>query len=108
MYKRLTEEVIPACEASMAGKVKFVWFNVPQPWHPQSPILHEASFAVKRLDPSKFNTFCGMLFNAQPQFVDKVMSLLVWWWEKIITVAFAGGLRQEPQAAHRRALYAWG
>ena len=77
MYKRLTEEggVIPALNDSetLKDKVSILWFNVPQPWHPQSPVLHEASFAVKRLDASKFNLFCGMLFNAQPQFVDKVV-----------------------------------
>lgn len=75
MYKRLADEggVIDAIEASpLKGKVKFVWFNLIQPWHPQSTMLHEASLAVKKLDATKFDAFCGLLFDRQPEFVDKV------------------------------------
>jgi len=74
MFKILAEQLIPALDADpdLAGKVQILWFNVPQPWHPQSGILHEASFAVKNLDASKFNEFSLKLFNAQSQFVDKV------------------------------------
>lgn len=51
-------------------KLRFVFRNVPQPWHPQSTLLHEASLAVGQLEPSKFWAFVKVLFDHQPEFFD--------------------------------------
>ena len=51
-----------------------VWFQmhqVPQPWHPQSTMTHEAALAVRKLSgEEKYFEFSGRLFNDQVEFFD--------------------------------------
>lgn len=54
--------------------VRFVVHQVPQPWHAQSTLVHEALFAVRRLLPSasdaRFLAFIVLLHERQTDFFD--------------------------------------
>jgi len=41
-----------------------------QPWHPSSTLIHEAGYAVQKVDPSKFYVFSAALFDQQKEFFD--------------------------------------
>ncbi|KAJ4372512.1 hypothetical protein N0V83_004286 [Neocucurbitaria cava] len=41
-----------------------------QPWHPSSTLVHEAGYAVQRVDASKFYAFSAALFEQQKDFFD--------------------------------------
>ncbi|EUC36663.1 hypothetical protein COCCADRAFT_87536 [Bipolaris zeicola 26-R-13] len=41
-----------------------------QPWHPSSTLVHEAAYAVQRVDSSKFYDFSEKLFEQQKDFFD--------------------------------------
>lgn len=60
-------------DPALAAKVEFVFHNVPQPWHPQSPVMHECMFAVALAvdhDPEKLKKYISAIFNAWPTFAD--------------------------------------
>lgn len=57
--------------AAASGKVQLVVHNVPQPWHCQSPLMHEVFFAVKALKPEALLAFVGALYASQEQFYDE-------------------------------------
>jgi protein-disulfide isomerase len=41
-----------------------------QPWHPSSTLVHEAGYAVQKVDSSKFYDFSEKLFDQQKDFFD--------------------------------------
>lgn len=41
-----------------------------QPWHPSSTLVHEAAYAVQRVDAGKFYDFSEKLFEQQKDFFD--------------------------------------
>ena len=41
-----------------------------QPWHPSSTLVHEAGYAVQKIDSSKFYDFSEKLFDQQKDFFD--------------------------------------
>jgi len=41
-----------------------------QPWHPSSTLVHEAAYAVQKVDSSKFYAFSEALFEQQKSFFD--------------------------------------
>ncbi|KAH7399567.1 thioredoxin-like protein [Pyrenochaeta sp. MPI-SDFR-AT-0127] len=41
-----------------------------QPWHPSSTLVHEAGYAVQKVDSSKFYEFSAALFDQQKDFFD--------------------------------------
>ncbi|KAH9879320.1 hypothetical protein J1614_002759 [Plenodomus biglobosus] len=41
-----------------------------QPWHPSSTLVHEAAYAVQKVDSSKFYPFSEKLFEQQKDFFD--------------------------------------
>lgn len=41
-----------------------------QPWHPSSTLVHEAGYAVQKLDSTKFYDFSAKLFAQQKDFFD--------------------------------------
>ena len=41
-----------------------------QPWHPSSTLVHEAAYAVQKLDNTKFYDFSNALFEQQKDFFD--------------------------------------
>mmetsp|Transcript_2566 Transcript_2566/g.7524 ORF Transcript_2566/g.7524 Transcript_2566/m.7524 type:complete len:224 (+) Transcript_2566:99-770(+) len=60
-------------DPSLASKVEFIFHNVPQPWHPQSPVMHECMFAVALAvdhDPEKLKKYIVAAFDAFPDFAD--------------------------------------
>jgi hypothetical protein len=58
----------------LSKHVEFIIHNVPQPWHPQSPMLSEALMAVSEMFPKNPNmilSFIQHIYQAWPQFTDK-------------------------------------
>jgi protein-disulfide isomerase len=41
-----------------------------QPWHPSSTLVHEAGYAVQKIDSTKFYDFSAKLFDQQKDFFD--------------------------------------
>mmetsp|Transcript_17470 Transcript_17470/g.49340 ORF Transcript_17470/g.49340 Transcript_17470/m.49340 type:complete len:221 (-) Transcript_17470:474-1136(-) len=55
------------------GKVEFVFHNLPQPWHPQSPSMHEGFFAyylATGKDSAKVIAYLNAFYKEQKQFED--------------------------------------
>lgn len=63
MFGVVYDQLCPQLEAARPGAVQFVVQNVPQPWHPQSSYMHEASFAAKHVAPDSFGAFCKGAFR---------------------------------------------
>jgi len=63
-----------ASVASAHSGVRFVVHQVPQPWHSQSTLVHEALLAARRLLPSaadaRFVAFLVLLHERQTDFFD--------------------------------------
>lgn len=70
MFAVVLDQLCPALEAEKPGQVQFVVQNVPQPWHPQSAYMHEASFAAKHVAPESFGAYCKAVFDNLDSFVD--------------------------------------
>ena len=51
--------------------VELVFQNVPQPWHPQSAVMHEVAFAVRNVDEALFFPASRALFASQELFFDR-------------------------------------
>lgn len=76
MYNTLNGDVFSQVKADekLAGKVEFIFHNVPQPWHPQSPVMHESMMAFALAcdhDPEMLSAFARSVFSAWPKFADK-------------------------------------
>lgn len=77
-------KAIPEVEKKFPDKFQFVFVNVVQPWHPQSVLLNEYSFAVARLlreqYPEKSNLLfwqvSNVLFANKEKFFDSVTANL--------------------------------
>ena len=66
-YKALVEQVGP----HYGEDLKVVFYHQVQPWHPQSPILHEAAIAVHQLGgDAAFYKFSSALMEGQKDFFD--------------------------------------
>ena len=78
----------------LASLVSIIFHNVPQPWHPQSTAMHEASFAAAAVDPSKQGAFWQGLMAAQSQFSDEHCNQLsrLALYEKLAPVAEQAGI----------------
>ncbi|KAL1925319.1 uncharacterized protein VTP21DRAFT_202 [Calcarisporiella thermophila] len=70
-FTKFYDEVLPYLEKEHHGKVKFVFRQQVQPWHPNSTLVHEAAIAVERIDPSKFIPFARALFQRQREYFDE-------------------------------------
>ncbi|ORX63711.1 hypothetical protein DL89DRAFT_327425 [Linderina pennispora] len=70
IWRRLTKDVIPYL-ASAEPKVAVVFRHQVQPWHPASTLLHEASLAVEKINPSAFSLYSTALFEHQHEFFDE-------------------------------------
>ncbi|KAK9380653.1 thioredoxin-like protein [Kockiozyma suomiensis] len=74
MFTNLYHNVLPAIADKFPDQAfVFVFRQHVQPWHPSSPLVHEAAIAVERLDPSKFWAFSDALFAVSPQFYDEAV-----------------------------------
>ncbi|KAI8939901.1 hypothetical protein NX059_003631 [Plenodomus lindquistii] len=52
------------------NKLVLIFRQQIQPWHPTSTLVHEAAYAVQKIDPSKFYPFSEALFAHQASFFD--------------------------------------
>jgi protein-disulfide isomerase len=52
------------------GRVVTIFRQQIQPWHPSSTLVHEAGYAVQKVDSSKFYDFSEKLFDQQKDFFD--------------------------------------
>ena len=60
-------------DPTLAAKVEIIFHNVPQPWHPQSPVMHECMFAVALAvdnDADKLKKYIRAAFDAFHNFED--------------------------------------
>lgn len=70
LYKKWFTEIYPAVESKYNGKIKIVFKNYVQPWHPTSTLLHEAGIVVARFEPEQFLKFSYDLFDHIEEFYD--------------------------------------
>ena len=71
MYQTVRHEVIPGLLAKhLCEKVGFVWQSVPQPWHPQSGLMHDALMAAHLVDSSRVAIYIDEVFARQDDFFD--------------------------------------
>ena len=63
MFKTVVNSVYPAIEATHPGVVSFLDMSVPQPWHPQSSILHECALAAEAVDPCKYFDYANAVYD---------------------------------------------
>eukprot|EP00617_Octactis_speculum_P018428 CAMPEP_0185744014 /NCGR_PEP_ID=MMETSP1174-20130828/1972_1 /TAXON_ID=35687 /ORGANISM="Dictyocha speculum, Strain CCMP1381" /LENGTH=207 /DNA_ID=CAMNT_0028417111 /DNA_START=27 /DNA_END=650 /DNA_ORIENTATION=+ len=68
MFNVLYNQVLP--EYTATGQVQLIFQNVPQPWHPQSTLMHEVVLAVKIVNLDFFYPACNALFKEQALFFD--------------------------------------
>ena len=67
LFKTVTTQVLP----HYGDKVRFVFYHQPQPWHPQSSMLHEAAIGVYDLGGvDAFWKFSAALFDTATDFYD--------------------------------------
>jgi len=75
IWDRLTTEVYEHYLPKTGGKcpLKIVFHQVPQPWHPQSTMLHEVALAALIAGGEKsYQTMYQELFNIRDKFTDAV------------------------------------
>ena len=76
IYDRLTKLIIPHYEqASEKCKVKVIFHHLPQPWHPQSTMLHEAALAAWSLggeDAQLYEKAYQAIFDKREDFIDAI------------------------------------
>ncbi|KAI3634940.1 hypothetical protein MIR68_007321 [Amoeboaphelidium protococcarum] len=73
MYQMLTKNVIPKWNAEHGDdlKIKLVFSNQVQPWHPQSTFLHEVSLIPELIGyPEGFKSVSDALFEHYDDFTD--------------------------------------
>jgi len=71
MYDTIYEQVIPAlAQRQLTGQVEFLWQSVPQPWHAQSCLMHDAVMAAALLDEGKVAAYIHGIFARQTDFFD--------------------------------------
>ena len=70
MWKTLSSDVFPLLERKYSSKVRFIFRQQIQPWHPSSTLAHEAAAAVLKVEPSKFVEFSTALFEHQKEYFD--------------------------------------
>ncbi|KAJ2910943.1 hypothetical protein GGI21_000329 [Coemansia aciculifera] len=68
LWHTLSSKVIPALQHT---NLSIIFRHQVQPWHPASTLLHEASLAVEKLNPSAFVLFSQTLFDHQREFFDE-------------------------------------
>ncbi|EUC48761.1 hypothetical protein COCMIDRAFT_86531 [Bipolaris oryzae ATCC 44560] len=71
MYKTLfTPPLRNTLLSTYATSLVTIFRQQIQPWHPSSTLVHEAAYAVQRVDASKFYDFSEKLFEQQKDFFD--------------------------------------
>jgi len=70
MFKTIFTSVKLIIGTQYATKVKIIFRQQIQPWHPSSILVHEAGTAVLKIAPTKFWEFSNVLFKKQKEFFD--------------------------------------
>ena len=70
MWKTLQSSIFPILSQKYPSKVRFIFRQQIQPWHPSSTLVHEAAAAVLRVAPIKFVEFSTALFDHQKEYFD--------------------------------------
>ena len=70
MFKTLHGSVAPLIQQKYSNKVRVIFRQHIQPWHPSSTLTHEVGAAVLQLEPSKFWDFSLALFEHQKEYFD--------------------------------------
>ena len=70
MFNTVYTSVRPLIAQKYASKVKIIFRQQIQPWHPSSTLVHEAGAAVLKTSPEKFWDFSEELFKKQKEFFD--------------------------------------
>ncbi|MCJ1302328.1 hypothetical protein MMC08_005131 [Hypocenomyce scalaris] len=70
MFATLHSSVFPLVQKKYPQKVRFIFRQQIQPWHPSSTLVHEAGAAILRLAPEKFYDFSAQLFKEQKEYFD--------------------------------------
>lgn len=83
---------LKALQAADAG-VQFVVQLVPQPWHPQSAVLHEVGLSIRELfgDAAFFDYCVSARTRAQLRELQRGRRLLVRLWRKRVALGLSGG-----------------
>jgi len=68
-FLMMTNEVLPAYEKKAPGKIQFLHYQYPQPWHAPGAYAAEVSLAVEAVDPSKYLATCQRFFEKQEELV---------------------------------------
>lgn len=70
MFNTVYTSILPLLQKQYPSKVRFLFRQQIQPWHPSSTLVHEAGAAVLRLAPDKFWEFSAKLFERQKEYFD--------------------------------------
>ena len=69
VYNRLVDDVIPAFAKRSEEALQVVFYQVPQPWHPQGTMMHEAVIGAAELSGNYAAAYAAMFANRE-KFVD--------------------------------------
>lgn len=68
-FLMLTKEVLPLYETKAPGKIQFLHYQYPQPWHAPGAYAAEVSLAVEAVDASKYLAVAQHFFSKQEELV---------------------------------------
>ena len=71
MYDTVDGGVLPAmADKGLSDQIDFVWQSVPQPWHAQSCLMHDAVMAAFLVDARRIGDYLSSVFAQQTDFFD--------------------------------------
>ena len=69
MFNTIVEELIPMLkDKELIHRICFIWQSVPQPWHAQSCLMHEAIIAAYLTNKHKIVDYLQSLYYQQDNF----------------------------------------
>ena len=72
MFNTIVEELIPMLnDKELIHRICFIWQSVPQPWHAQSCLMHEAIIAAYLTNKHKIVDYLQSLYYQQDNFFDE-------------------------------------
>ena len=71
MYDTVDGGVLPTlADKGLSDQIDFVWQSVPQPWHAQSCLMHDAVMAAFLIDAPRIGDYLRSVFAQQTDFFD--------------------------------------
>lgn len=68
-FLMITKQVLPLYQQKAKGKIQFLHYQYPQPWHAPGAYAAEVALAVKAVDPSKYLATAQLFFEKQEELV---------------------------------------